>query len=204
MLPQALLLMVLMSGGETTLRNVKTKYGPIQGVVHQPADNLQPVATFLGIPFAAPPLGNLRFMPPVTVSPWKETLLADKFAPVCPQLLPELTNRPASLASLSEGRLAAVRRSVLLLQDQSEDCLYLNVYAPAAGQSLQSEPTKITNIRNIRNIFSRTHQLPATGRSLHTRGQLPVGHRQPLRRLRPRQPQQRGGGHHQLQARGPR
>ena len=91
-----LVLLVLMSGGETTLRNVKTKYGPIQGVLHQPADSLQPVATFLGIPFAAPPLGNLRFMPPVTVSPWKETLLADKFAPVCPQHLAELDNRTAS------------------------------------------------------------------------------------------------------------
>ena len=151
MLQLTLLLTVLMSGGETTLRNVKTKYGPIQGVTHQPADNLQPVATFLGIPFAAPPLGNLRFMPPVTVSPWKETLLADKFAPVCPQQLPELANRTASLSRLSAGRLAAVRRSVGRLQDQSEDCLYLNVYAPASGQSLQSELTKITNIINIKN-----------------------------------------------------
>ena len=41
-------------------RNVNTKYGPVQGVLHQPADNLQPVARFLGIPFATPPLGNLR------------------------------------------------------------------------------------------------------------------------------------------------
>ena len=125
----------MMSGGDGTLRNVKTKYGPIQGVLHQPADNLQPVATFLGIPFAAPPLGNLRFMPPVTVSPWKETLLADKFAPVCPQQLAELDNRTASLSHLSAGRLAAVRRRVGFLQSsgQSEDCLYLNVYAPASG-----------------------------------------------------------------------
>ena len=41
-------------------RNVQTKYGPVQGVLQQPADHLQPVATFLGIPFATPPLGNLR------------------------------------------------------------------------------------------------------------------------------------------------
>ena len=142
-----LVLLVLMSGGETSLRNVKTKYGPIQGVLHQPADNLQPVATFLGIPFAAPPLGNLRFMPPVTVSPWKETLLADKFAPVCPQQLAELDNRTASLSRLSAGRLAAVRRSVGFLQNQSEDCLYLNVYAPASGLVSTSQITNRLNIR---------------------------------------------------------
>ena len=41
---------------------------------------------FLGIPFAAAPVKNLRFMPPVTVSPWKEVLNADRFAPVCPQV----------------------------------------------------------------------------------------------------------------------
>ena len=44
-------------------RNVQTKYGPVQGVLQQPADHLQPVATFLGIPFATPPLGNLRSVP---------------------------------------------------------------------------------------------------------------------------------------------
>ena len=40
----------------------------------------------VGIPFAAAPVKNLRFMPPVTVSPWKEVLNADRFAPVCPQV----------------------------------------------------------------------------------------------------------------------
>ena len=35
-------------------------------------------------------LGNLRFMPPVTVSPWREVLRADTFGPVCPQNLPEV------------------------------------------------------------------------------------------------------------------
>ena len=107
----------------------------MQGILHQPADSLQPVATFLGIPFATPPLGNLRFMPPVTVAPWKETLLANRFRPVCPQNIPDLTNttqwRPGRL---SAGREAGVRRSLRLLASQSEDCLYLNVYTPASGE----------------------------------------------------------------------
>ena len=41
---------------------------------------------FWGIPFAAAPVKSLRFMPPVTVAPWKEVLNADEFSPVCPQV----------------------------------------------------------------------------------------------------------------------
>ena len=78
-------------------RNVNTKYGPVQGVLHHPADTFQPVAVFLGIPFAAPPVGKLRFMPPVTVAPWKKNLLADHFKPVCPQKLPDMNNKTAVL-----------------------------------------------------------------------------------------------------------
>ena len=126
------------------------------------------MAVFRGIPFAAPPVGNLRFMPPVTVSPWKvepehwaavvhstvlhqEPLLADKFGPVCPQNLPLLGNRTSrycalhcllhctvlgSLARLSAGRLLHLRRSLPRLQNQSEDCLYLNVFVPESGAVL--------------------------------------------------------------------
>ena len=114
-------------------RNVNTKYGPVQGVTHQPADNLQPVTRFLGLPFATPPLGNLRFMPPVTVPPWKETLLADHFKPVCPQNIPDISNATSPMFRMSPGRAAHIRRSLPGLQNQSEDCLYLNVYTPASG-----------------------------------------------------------------------
>ena len=65
------MVLLLPGEGETSYRNVNTKYGPVQGVLQQRTERLQPVATFLGIPFATPPVGNLRFMPPVTVAPWK-------------------------------------------------------------------------------------------------------------------------------------
>ena len=96
------------------------------------------MATFLGIPFATPPLGNLRFMPPVTVAPWKETLLANRFRPVCPQNIPDVSNT----TRLSSGRAAEIRRSLRLLTSQSEDCLYLNVYTPASGEGPSLELTK--------------------------------------------------------------
>ena len=123
-------------------RNVATKYGPVQGVLQQPTDSLQPVATFLGIPFATPPLGNLRFMPPVTVAPWKETLLANRFRPVCPQNIPDVSNTSSTGPRLSSGRAAEIRRSLRLLSSQSEDCLYLNVYTPASGEPLSLKLTK--------------------------------------------------------------
>ena len=50
------------------------------------------VAVFLGIPFASPPVGALRFMPPVASSPWKGSMDATRFAPVCPQTFPKVMN----------------------------------------------------------------------------------------------------------------
>ena len=91
------------------------------------------VEVFRGIPFAAPPIGSLRFMPPVTVTPWRETRAASTFGPVCPQLLPDTRNETLALASMGRGRLRSLRSLKPILSNQSEDCLYLNVYAPVTG-----------------------------------------------------------------------
>jgi para-nitrobenzyl esterase len=62
---------------------------------------------FRGIPYAAPPVGDLRFRPPEAVTPWKGIRSAQQFASHCPQ--------PPSPFGLSST---------------TEDCLYLNVYVP--------------------------------------------------------------------------
>src|SRR5262249_33540438 len=62
---------------------------------------------FLGIPYAAPPIGARRWRPPAPVSPWLDVLAASVFAPACAQ--------PSSLQSSPS---------------ENEDCLYLNVWAP--------------------------------------------------------------------------
>ena len=70
------------------------------------------VRVFRGIPYAAPPVGGLRWRPPQPVRPWAGGLACLQFESSCPQ----------SGAPVGGGRLPA---------SQSEDCLYLNVWTPA-------------------------------------------------------------------------
>ena len=91
------------------------------------------VAVFLGIPFASPPMGSLRFMPPVASSPWKGAKNANRFAPVCPQEFPkEMNNR---LDKIKYSSLYFVMRSPFCFSDRqpwgqcrrrgSENCINL-------------------------------------------------------------------------------
>jgi para-nitrobenzyl esterase len=76
----------------------------------------QGVAAFLGVPYAAPPLGALRFRPPAPPAPWVGVRPAQALAPTCLQ-----PARPAdSVYAEYAGQQAA-----------SEDCLYLNVWSAA-------------------------------------------------------------------------
>lgn len=80
---------------------VKTQQGVVQG-------NVQPTfRSFLGIPYAAPPVGNLRWKPPQAHAPWSTTLNATVAGSPCAQ-----TASPFGQASTNEN------------------CLFLNVYTP--------------------------------------------------------------------------
>ena len=58
---------------------VETKSGKVQGYFNRG------VIKFKGIPYAAPPIGNLRFKPPHNIEPWENIRDATKYSPVCPQ-----------------------------------------------------------------------------------------------------------------------
>jgi para-nitrobenzyl esterase len=87
---------------------VRTGGGLVRG-----ADN-GGISTFLGLPYAAPPTGNLRWRAPQPAAAWTGVRDATTFGPSCPQV----TN-PQLNPFLPPGPI-------------SEDCLYLNVYTPAA------------------------------------------------------------------------
>jgi para-nitrobenzyl esterase len=80
--------------------------GTIEGVEQEG------ILTYKGIPFAAPPVGDLRWKAPAPLEPWTDVKKADAFGPGCMQ------------PSNSMGNTAPV----------SEDCLYLNVWTPAKLQ----------------------------------------------------------------------
>lgn len=94
---------------------VKTDKGYVSGaVIGEPG---KAVSVFRGIPYAAPPIGNLRWRPPQPVKPWSGIRECTQFSAICPQPL-----MPGISAELP----------------LSEDCLYLNVVTPAkkAGENL--------------------------------------------------------------------
>jgi para-nitrobenzyl esterase len=96
------------SGGAFAADRVKTANGALEGTGPQASG----VREFKGVPFAAPPLGNLRWAPPAPVKDWKGVREAKQFGPRCMQqaLFGDMGFR-------SNG--------------MSEDCLYLNVWTPA-------------------------------------------------------------------------
>lgn len=115
-------------------RVVTTKYGAVRGhVVTLPNRHLQPVEVFLGVPYASAPIGSLRFMHPVTPPHWRGVRTADDFGPVCPQKLPNIKNETEALKRMPAGRLEYLKKLLPFLHNQSEDCLYLNIYTPANG-----------------------------------------------------------------------
>jgi len=89
---------------------VPTSLGPVAGI-----HNTEGIDVFLGIPYAKPPVGERRFIPPQEPDKWSNTFPALNFSPVCPQIHEKL--EPSSY----------------MFQD--EDCLTLNIWTPSADSS---------------------------------------------------------------------
>ncbi|XP_076312500.1 neuroligin-4, X-linked-like [Tachypleus tridentatus] len=122
-------------------RVVRTKFGSLRGFTKIFSnEHLRPAEVFLGIPYARAPTGSLRFMPPVTPPPWRGVRTADRFGPVCPQKYPDIRNETEALKKMTPGRLAYLRRLLYFLRNQSEDCLYLNIYSPTRRRETSRFP----------------------------------------------------------------
>jgi len=94
------------SNATTSGLTVATADGAVRGKAVAATDE------FLGIPYAVPPVGALRWRPPQSAKPWHGIRAAASFAPHCPQ--------PSSSFGVAST---------------SEDCLYLNVFTPAGAKT---------------------------------------------------------------------
>ncbi|KAK3851285.1 hypothetical protein Pcinc_042056 [Petrolisthes cinctipes] len=116
-------------------RTVSTKYGRLRGlVVNLGSRGLGDAEVFYNVPYASPPVGNLRFMPPGSPSPWPDVRVSNHLGPVCPQRLPDIRNQTHALQNMSRGRYQYLRRLLPYLRNQSEDCLYLNIYLHSSSR----------------------------------------------------------------------
>jgi para-nitrobenzyl esterase len=91
---------------------VRLDSGLVEGELVDAAKNLR---VFRGIPYAAPPVGELRWKPPQAVASWDGVRAAREFGPICPQ--------PPTLAAMTREPLPP----------SNEDCLYLNVWTAATS-----------------------------------------------------------------------
>lgn len=101
--------------------------GIVQGAQSPEYPNL---IFFRGIPYAAPPVGDLRWRPPQPLARWAGVRKAEELSPACPQSDTWFRIRQRLLSQLG-GDPSKARPA----DKTSEDCLYLNVMTPHPGSS---------------------------------------------------------------------
>jgi para-nitrobenzyl esterase len=111
---RVLALVLLLACGTGLAEPIPTESGPLEGIVLPSG-----VRAWLGVPMAAPPVRELRWKPPAPAPKWSGTFHADRYAPMC---LQSLRSRTMNHYFGNEAT--------------SEDCLYLNIWAPPAGERL--------------------------------------------------------------------
>ena len=99
-------LAALRAAGLDLCKPIRIETGYLEGVSNPEND----VVVFKGIPYAAPPVGNLRWREPLPAVKWDGVRKADKFGASCPQPPSPSGKQPAEM---------------------SEDCLFINVWTPA-------------------------------------------------------------------------
>ncbi len=109
-----ILLLLAMNFSTSALADIQVRID--SGIVEGKSAAEQGIRAFLGIPYAAPPVGDLRWREPRPVTPWQGVRQATEFGP-----------RAMQGSIYSDMRFRDV--------GPSEDCLYLNVWTPATSEN---------------------------------------------------------------------
>ncbi|XP_074427931.1 acetylcholinesterase [Larus michahellis] len=112
-----LLLLLFLAAAAADDLLVPTSAGPVRGV-RLPAGATGEVGAFLGIPYAEPPVGRLRFQPSRPAAPWRGVLDASSYRHACYQAVDTMFPGFGGSEMWNPNR------------EMSEDCLYLNVWVP--------------------------------------------------------------------------
>ncbi|KAI5755211.1 hypothetical protein M8J77_015027 [Diaphorina citri] len=104
---------------------VTLRQGTLKGIKIYTDDARMSVIAYLGIPYATPPIGNLRFAPPQRHQGWERVFFAGSFGPACPQ--PHETLVP----------------NVAAVSQQDENCLFLNIWAPEISLNYRNTPVVV-------------------------------------------------------------
>lgn len=121
----ALLLTISACSQDKTV--VRVDGGLVQGV----ETSIEGVYAYKGVPYAAPPTGELRWKEPRAVIPWKGIRTADHFGPAAVQD-PHTPQNPYTAEFFFDGD-----------PEFSEDCLYLNIWTKAPGESTRKLPVAV-------------------------------------------------------------
>ncbi|XP_009915721.1 fatty acyl-CoA hydrolase precursor, medium chain isoform X2 [Haliaeetus albicilla] len=121
---------LIATGQKAEQPEVLTKYGRVQGYQFKVDAAERSVNVFLGLPFAKPPVGPLRFSEPQPPEPWKGVRDATSYPPMC-------------LQDKVQGQVFSdfiTNRKEKVLLQVSENCLYLNVYTPVSTEKQEKLP----------------------------------------------------------------
>ncbi|KAL4705555.1 hypothetical protein ACJJTC_006883 [Scirpophaga incertulas] len=120
---------------------VETTHGKVQGKILKTLLKNEQYYGFMGIPFAEPPINDLKFLPPQPIKPWEDVLIATKDKQACIQY-----NRNVLKSKL--GIYGA------------EDCLYLDVFTPELDDKMRSVIVFIYNDHFINSYNKTKHYSP--------------------------------------------
>ncbi|XP_041506106.1 pyrethroid hydrolase Ces2e-like isoform X2 [Microtus oregoni] len=128
-----LLLLFLHVQGQDSASPIRnTHTGQVRGSLVKVKNTEVGVHRFLGIPFAKPPVGPLRFAPPEAPEPWSGVRDGTAYPAMCPQ----------SDDMMNLEGLKMIKHLIPPIS-MSEDCLYLNVYTPAHAREGSNLPVMV-------------------------------------------------------------